>query len=79
MNNVRRQRGPGFVTGGEIDSAAGAAIGETQEVAAGASSSGPTPAYIVANDRQMDALLTGGRQSMLRFISDNRNEIRRRL
>jgi TP901 family phage tail tape measure protein len=49
----------GFNTGGEVPGGVGRA-----EV--------PQPAYIVANERSMQSLLTGGKSAMLEFLRQNR-------
>ena len=51
----------GFNTGGEVPGVGGAGRAE-----------GPQPAYIVANERSMQSLLTGGKSAMLEFLRQNR-------
>ena len=55
-----RGRVQGFNSGGEVASGGGG------------KSAGPQPAYIVANERSMQSLLTGGKSAMLEFLRENR-------
>lgn len=81
MASLRRSinRGPGFQEGGLI----GDQIAQVREGLRGisdvqdqdATATGPTPAFIVADDQSVDRLLNGGRAAVLRFFRENSEEI----
>lgn len=58
--------GRGFATGGVVAGGSGGG-------------GGPVPAYIVANDQELDRLLNGGSNAFMRFMEKNRSQINGRL
>lgn len=77
LTSVRRtarsaRRGQGFAEGGRV----GRAVSGQQQVAANSIPTAPLPAFLVANDQAVDMLLRGGPNAVMRFMSDNRDEVR---
>jgi hypothetical protein len=75
---VRPSFGPGFAAGGVVASKV-SAPNRGSGSSEGSSQSGPTPAFVVANDQNAERLLSGGSNGVLNFMRANAGRIKQAL